>query len=422
MNFDDTPEEAAFRAQVRAWIDANAPRRLEPELRRAAFGAAGGGIKSEDPLAASKAWQKKKAEAGYACLHWPKEYGGGGFSPIQRVIWQQEEGPYALLSGVFAIGFGMCGPTMIAWASDEQKGKRLPPMVAGEEIWCQLFSEPAGGSDLAGLRTRAEPATDGSGDWIINGQKIWTSGAQLSDWGLLLTRTDPTVPKHKGLTMFFLDMKSPGVEVRPIKQANGRQDFNEVYFTDVRIPGAQRLGAVGQGWEVSLTTLMNERASIGTVISTGFAEIFDLCCRLETEAGPAIEDRMVRSKLATWAVRTSGLKYTGMRAISALSRGETPGPENSIGKLVAGSMIQEIAAFAVDLQGQGGILTDPALAPDAGRMQAMLLRAPASRIEGGSDEILRNIIAERVLGLPGEVRVDKAVPFNQIPTSGKRPG
>ena len=417
MNFDDTPQEAAFRATVRTWLDANAPKHLEAGLRSAGFGSAG--VTSEDPMAAARAWQKKKYDAGYACLHWPKEYGGGGFSPIERVIWGQEEGPYAALGGLFTIGHGMCCPTLMAWASEDQKREMLPPAAAGEQVWCQLFSEPASGSDLAGLRTRAEPANDGSGDWIINGQKIWTSGAQHSDWGLLITRTDPGVAKHKGLTMFFLDMRSPGVEVRPIKQANGQSGFNEVYFTDVRIPDAQRLGAIGQGWEVSLTTLMNERLSIGSGMPTGFPELFDLACRLETPDGPAINDRNVRSKLATWAVRTSGLKYTGMRAISALSRGETPGPENSIGKLVAGATMQDIAAFALDLQGEAGILVDPEVTAANGRFQAMLLRSPATRIEGGSDEILRNIIAERVLGLPGDIRVDKTVPFNQIPTSGR---
>ena len=418
MNFDDTPEEAAFRAKVRAWMDANAPRHLEPELRRAGF--AQSGVASEDPMAAAKAWQRKKAEAGYACPGWPKEYGGGGFSPIERVIWQQEEGVYSVLSGVFSIGHGMCGPTVMAWAAEAHKQAFLPPLITGEHIWCQLFSEPAAGSDLAGIRTRAEPAADGAGDWIVNGQKIWTSGAQKSDYGLLIARTDLTVPKHKGLTMFFLDMKSPGVEVRPIKQMNGQSGFNEVYFTNVRIPDDQRLGDVGQGWEVSLTTLMNERMSIGGMMSTGFPELFDLCCRIETEAGPAIEDRAVRSRLASWAVRASGLKYTSMRAISALSRGQIPGPENSIGKLVGASTLQEIAAYALDLQGQGGIMTDPGLAAAVGRFQTMLLRSPASRIEGGSDEILRNIIAERVLGLPADIRVDKTVPFNEIPTSGRR--
>ena len=417
MNFDDTPEEAAFRAEVRAWIDANAPRELRPDLEKAGFANLTlGGV---DPMAAAKAWQKKKFDAGWACLHWPKEYGGRGATPIQRVIWNQEEGPHGALGGTFIIGHGMCGPTMMAFASEEQKRRYLPPLAAGEEVWCQLFSEPAGGSDLAGLRTRAERASDGSGDWIINGQKNWTSGAHYSDYGILITRTDPTVPKHKGMTMFFLSMKTPGIEIRPIKQANGQSGFNEVYFTDVRLPDAQRLGEVNDGWRVSLTTLMNERLSIGSGMSTGFPELFDLCCRIETANGLAVDDPAVRARLATWAVRTTGLKYTGYRALSAISRGQTPGPENSIGKLVAGSTMQEIAMFAEDLQGQAGILTDPALAAAAGRFQAMLLRSPATRVEGGTDEILRNIIAERVLGLPADIRVDKDVPFNQIPTSGR---
>jgi alkylation response protein AidB-like acyl-CoA dehydrogenase len=414
MNFDDTPEEAAFRAKVRKWLDANAPKHLESKVRQAGF-ASSGGTTVED----SKAWQRKKFDAGYACLNWPKEYGGGGCSPIERVIWSQEEGPYAVLSGLFTIGIGMCGPTVMAWASEDQKRDLLPKLASGEHVWCQLFSEPASGSDLAGLRTRAERATDGSGDWIINGQKIWTSGAQRSDYGLLISRTDPSVPKHKGLTMFFLKMKSPGVEVRPIKQANGDSAFNEVYFTDVRIPDAQRLGAVGQGWEVSLTTLMNERLSIGSGMPTGFPELFDFCMNMQTEDGPAVNDRSVRSRLASYATRASGLKYTGMRAISALSKGETPGPENSIGKLVAGAMMQDLAMYALDLQGQAGVVSDPAQAAANARFQAMLLRSPATRVEGGTDEVLRNIIAERVLGLPGDIRVDKDVPFKDIPTSGR---
>jgi alkylation response protein AidB-like acyl-CoA dehydrogenase len=417
MNFDDTPEEAAFRAEVRAWIDANAPRQLRADLETSGFASLT--LNDVDPAAAAKAWQKKKFDAGWACLHWPKEYGGRGATPIERVIWGQEEGPYAALAGMFIIGHGMCGPTMMAFASEDQKRRYLPPLAAGEEIWCQLFSEPAGGSDLAGLRTRAERAADGSGDWIINGQKIWTSGAHYADYGILITRTDPAVPKHKGLTMFFLSMKTPGIEIRPIKQANGESGFNEVFFTDVRLPDAQRLGAVNDGWRVSLTTLMNERLSIGSGMSTGFPELFDLCCRIETANGLAVDDPAVRARLATWAVRTTGLKYNGFRAISAISRGETPGPENSIGKLVAGSTMQEIATFAEDLQAQAGIMTDPELAAASGRFQRMLLRSPATRVEGGTDEILRNIIAERVLGLPADIRVDKDVPFNQIPTRAR---
>ncbi|MGB3808765.1 MAG: acyl-CoA dehydrogenase [Parvibaculum sp.] len=414
MNFDDTPQEAAFRKEVRAWLDANAPRQYEAGLKSSGFGHTA--LEGVDVMKASKDWQKKKYDAGWACLHWPKEYGGRGATPIERVIWQQEEGIYAALSSLFIIGHGMCGPTMMAYASEEHKKKYLPPLAAGENIWCQLFSEPAGGSDLAGLRTRAEKDGD---DWVINGQKIWTSGAHYSDYGILITRTDPTVPKHKGLTMFFLDMKSPGIEIRPIKQVNGQSGFNEVYFTDVRIPDSQRLGKVGEGWAVSLTTLMNERLSIGAGMPTGFPELLDFCTKLETADGPAIDNPAVRSKLATWAVRTSGLKYTAFRSISALSKGETPGPENSIGKLVAGPTMQEIATYALDLQGEAGALLSPDQAAANARFQAMLLRSPATRVEGGTDEILRNIIAERVLGLPADIRVDKSVPFNQIPTKGR---
>ncbi|WP_300379108.1 acyl-CoA dehydrogenase [Henriciella sp.] len=417
MDFNDTPQEAAFRKEVRAWLDANAPKHLEPELKRASFGSSG--LTSEDPIEAGKKWQKKKAEAGWAVLHWPKEYGGGARTPIERVIWGQEEGVYGVLSGPFTIGHGMCGPTVMAWANEEWKEKLLPPLASGEDIWCQLFSEPASGSDLAGLRTRAVKADDGSGDWIINGQKIWTSGAQNSDWGLLITRTDPDVPKHKGLTMFFLRMDSPGVKVVPIKQANGASGFNEVYFDNVRIPDDQRLGAVGEGWKVSLTTLMNERLSIGSGMSTGFPELFRFCMEADVDGEPAVADSGVRSKLAQFAVKQSGLKYTGMRAISALSKGETPGPENSIGKLVAGATMQELAMFALDLQGESGVVWDED-SPQNGRFQAMLMRSPATRIEGGSDEILRNIIGERVLGLPGDIRVDKDVAFKDIPTSGSR--
>ena len=405
MDFDDTPDEAAFRRTARAWLDANAPHELREELENAPFGRLQ--LRSVDAAAASRAWQKKKYDAGWACLAWPQEYGGRGATPIERVIFGQEEGVYGKLSALFGIGHGMCGPTVMAWATEDQKRRLLPKLAAGEENWCQLFSEPSGGSDVAGLRTRAE--RDGE-EWVVNGQKIWTSVAHLADWGLLILRTDPNVPKHDGLTMFFLDMRSPGIEIRPIKQANGQSDFNEVFFTDVRIPDRQRLGAVGQGWKVSITTLMNERASIGARAVTGFPEVFDFVGGTD-----AIDNPAVRSRLATWAARASGLKYTSYRAISALSKGETPGPENSIGKLVSGSMLQEIAMFALDLQGEAGILLDPAQAEAAARFQAILLRSPAVRIEGGTDEILRNIIAERVLGLPPDIRADKGLPFNKIP-------
>jgi acyl-CoA dehydrogenase len=310
----------------------------------------------------------------------------------------------------------MIGPTLMAYAQEPHKRRYLPPLASGEEIWCQLFSEPVAGSDLAGLRTRAELVGD---EWVINGQKIWTSGAHYSDYGMILTRTDPSVVKHDGLTMFFFDMKSPGVEVRPIKQVNGQSGFNEVFFTDLRVPDHQRLGAVGQGWRVSLTTLMNERMSIGAGMPTGFPDLLDFCCEFDTGDGRAIDDPAVRSRLATWAVRTSGLKYTAYRSISALSKGQIPGPENSIGKLVAGQTLQEIAMFALDLQGASGVLVDAAQPSAAARFQAMLLRSPATRIEGGTDEILRNIISERVLGLPADMRADRGLPFNEIPVRAR---
>jgi acyl-CoA dehydrogenase len=414
MNFEDTQQEAAFRKDVRAWLDASAPKELLPELQRAGYGHLT--LRSQDVVQASKAWQCKKQAAGWACLHWPKAYGGRDATPIQRVIWQQEEGLYARLSQIFFIGQGMCGPTLMAYATEEQKRRYLPPMASGEEIWCQLFSEPAAGSDVAGLLTRA--ARDGDG-WVIDGQKIWTSGAQYCDYGIVITRTDPTVPKHAGLTMFFLSMRTPGIEIRPIRQANGESGFNEVFFSGVRVPDSQRLGGVGDGWKVSLTTLMNERMSIGANAQTGFPELFEYMQQLETEGAAALDDPAVVSKLATWAVRASGLKYTAFRSITALSKGQQPGPENSIGKLVAGSTMQEIAMFAMDLQGQAGVLVNPEEAEAAARFQSMLMRAPGARIAGGTDEILRNIIAERVLGLPGDIRPDKDVPFNKIPTKGR---
>ena len=400
MDFNDTPEEAAFRAEAREWLQANAPSRQE--------------LEGLDDIQAAKLWQKRKYDAGWACIRWPKEYGGRGASAIEQVIWNQEEGRFATPGSVFAIGQGMAAPTLMAWASEDHKRRHLPPLASGEHIWCQLFSEPAGGSDLAALRTRAEKDGD---DWVINGQKIWTSGAHYADYGILVVRTDPTVPKHKGLSYFFVDMKSPGIDIRPIKQISGGANFNEVYFTDVRVPDDQRLGAVGQGWQVALTTLMNERMAIGGGGGgVGFRQVFELARRLELDGAPAIEDKQVRAKLATWYAQETGLKYTGYRALSALSRGDTPGPENSIGKLVAASKTQDMASFAMDLMGLSGAIADPAYAEARGMFQAAFMGAPGGRIAGGSDEIMLNILAERVLGLPQDVRVDKGIPFNEVPT------
>lgn len=395
MDFNDTESEAAFRTEARAWLSANAP---------------GADAGDGDYLDKAKAWQLKKYDAGWACLRWPKEFGGRGASPTEAAIFAEEEAKHEVPPGVFTIGQGMAAPTMMAYADDEQKKRYLPKLASGEEIWCQLFSEPAGGSDLAALRTRAEKDGD---EWVINGQKIWTSGAHYSDYAILVTRSDPDVPKHQGLTYFFLDMKSPGVEVRPIRQISGASNFNEVYFTNVRIPDAQRLGNVGQGWQVAITTLMNERAAIGGAGGAmGFEGALALTRSVELDGAPAVADREVRSRLADWYCRESGLRFTRYRTQSALSRGETPGPENSIGKLVSAKQTQDIASFCIDLLDMAGTSME---AYD-GAFQQGYLGAPGSRIAGGTDEILLNIIAERVLGLPGDIRVDKSVPFNEIPT------
>ncbi len=407
MDFNDTPEEAAFRAEARAWLEKDAERRRYPGVTwRARYSEAEG-------LARAKDFQARKAAAGLAAITWPVEYGGRGGSAMEQVIYNQEEARFFVPRGYFEIGLGMCIPTLLTYATEEQKRRYAPKALAGEEIWCQLFSEPAAGSDLAGLRTRS--TREGS-DWVINGQKIWTSGAHFCDYGIIVTRSDPRAPKHKGLTFFFLDMKSPGIEVRRIKQVSGGSNFNEVYFSDVRVPDRQRLGAIGQGWGVSITTLMNERLAVGDVAGPDFDEIFALARAVELEDGPAIANAAVRERLADWYVRQQGLRYTKFRTMTALSRGQTPGPEASIGKIVSAGKLQEIAAFALDLLDMGGSVTDPALAPMRAAFQEAFLYSPGSRIAGGTDEILRNIIAERVLGLPPDIRVDKDLPFQDLPT------
>ena len=411
MDFEDTPEEAQFRAGVRSFLAKEAKPRAPGTGMVYRAG-------NEDPefRGRAKAWQAKKADAGFAGIAWPTAWGGQGGTVIQQVIYDQEEANYAVPRGLFDIGLGMCIPTICTWGTQAQRDRFARKALRGEEIWCQLFSEPAAGSDLAGLRTRAERAGD---DWIVNGQKIWTSGAHYCDYGVLVTRSDFSAKKHKGLTYFFIDMTSPGIEIRPIKQISGASHFNEVFFKDVRVPDSQRLGAVGEGWQVALTTLMNERYTIGSRMGVGIEDIFELARKLDLDDGPALRNQAVRDKLADWYVSSQGLKYANFRTMTALSRGETPGPESSIGKLVNASKLLNIDAFAMDLMEQGGVLCDPELAPVAAAFQQALLTSPALRIAGGSDEIMRNIIAERVLGLPPDVRVDKELPFHQLPV-GKR--
>ena len=407
MDFNDSQEEAAFRATVQDWLEKNLPTTDE--------------LSGLDHLDRSKLWQKRKYDDGWACLQWPKEHGGQGATAIQQVIWDDEEGKLIEQGKLespdllFSIGQGMAAPTMMSWATEEQCTQHLPKIASGEEIWCQLFSEPAGGSDLAALRTRAERDGD---DWVINGQKIWTSVAQYSDYGVLVVRTDPNVPKHQGLTYFYIDMKSPGIEVVPIKQISGGSSFNEVYFTDVRIPDSQRLGEIGQGWQVSLTTLMNERASVsGGSEERGFDALFDLASRVKLNGKLAIDNDQVRARLADWYCQEAGLRFTGYRSMSALSRGVDPGPENSIFKLVVAPKQQDMAAFALDLLEEGAAIWDPELSDSGGQFQYSYMSSPGLRIAGGTDEIMANIIAERVLGMPQELRADKGIPFSEIPTS-----
>ena len=406
MDFADTPTEAEFRAEVRAWLTANAERREPGMVFKSKYG-------SDDLVDQAKVWQAKKHEAGFSGITMPKKFGGRGGSAMEQVIYNQEEAEFVAPRGVYEIGLGMCIPTMLTYATKAQKSRYAPPALKGEEIWCQLFSEPSAGSDVAGLRTRS--TRDGD-DWVINGQKIWTSGAHFCDYGIIVTRSDPNAPKHKGLTFFFLDMKSAGIEVKRIKQISGTSNFNEVFFTDVRVPDSQRLGKVGEGWRVSITTLMNERLAVGQVPAPDFEEIFQLSRILELEDGPAINNAQVRENLAKWYVEMQGLKLTKFRTISALSQGETPGPESSITKVVSASKRQEIAMFGVDMMESGGVIIDDAMQPMQGMFQEAALSSAGSRIAGGTDEILRNIIAERVLGLPQDIRVDKEVAFSDVPT------
>lgn len=414
MDFNDSPEEAAYREKARTWLEANATLRDLDAQKGGMLDEAEG----DDLINKAKAWQAKKNAAGWACLRWPKQHGGQDATAIESVIFSQEEGRMELPPSVYGIGHGMLGPTIMAHGTEDQIKKFLPSMINGDEIWCQLFSEPDAGSDLAGLKSSA--VKDGD-DWVINGQKIWTTGAQFSKWGMMVARTDTSAAKHAGLTYFIVDMEDKGIEIRPIRQINGASGFNEVFFTDVRIPDTQRLGGVGDGWRVAITTLMNERSSIGSSLGGGggIKDLIKLAQEVELNGRPAIEDGSVRQQIAAFAVRKSGLKYTGQRGLSALSQGQTPGPEASIGKLVAAIQGIEIGAFGMDLLGSAGLLSgDDSLGDSV--WQNTWMSMPGLRLAGGTDEILRNIISERVLGMPGEPRIDKGKAFKDIPSGTSR--
>lgn len=406
MDFRDTPEEAAFRSEVRAWLEANA------ERRHSADEEFGQDLDESARLAAAKTWQAKKAAAGYAAITWPKALGGRDGTPMQQVIYNQEEAGFLVPAMIFAVSLGMALPTVMTWASPELRARYLPPGIAGREIWCQLFSEPAAGSDTGGIRMRAEKQDDA---WVINGQKVWTSGAHYCDYGILLARSDWDKPKQEGLTMFIADMKAPGVEIRPIHQMSGEAHFNEVFFRDVRIPDSHRLGPECGGWKVMLSTLMQERLSVGGNLPTDLHErLIGLARQCIWGDRAAIEDTRVRARIADAYLAMHGLELLIARGTTALSKGRVPGPEMSIIKLVGAKAMQEISGLALELAGPQGLLGHEALGHEWRLMQRLWLSAPGARLAGGTDEVLKNVIAERVLGLPGEVRTDRNAPFREL--------
>jgi alkylation response protein AidB-like acyl-CoA dehydrogenase len=405
MNFDDTPDEAAWRQQVRTYLADNRDR----------LAISGARSRGEGDLAVARQSQATLYDGGYVGVTWPREFGGQGGTSMQQSIVYQEMSGAGVSPVIGTIGIGMCGPTVIGHGSDDQKRRYLTRLLRADDIWCQLFSEPAAGSDLAGLRTKA--VRDGE-EWRINGQKVWTTQAHIADYGILLTRTDPDQPKHRGLTMFVVNMRSPGVTVRPLRQMSGHADFNEVFFDDVVIPDSERLGAVNDGWRVALTTLMSERLSIGgggTDLGAGIGTVVEHV-RRHLDALPESQQAVVRQQLGREYVATLGTRYTGYRQLSALSQGRLPGPEASAGKLAGTRAARALADLCVRVLGDDAVY---AAEPDGSRnwtdLQASL---PGLSIAGGTDEILRNILGERVLGLPPEPRADKGITFAQSIAGG----
>jgi acyl-CoA dehydrogenase len=331
------------------------------------------------------------------------------------MIYDQEEANYDTNVNAIGLQLGICLPTICRWGTQEQRDRFAPPALRGDELWCQFFSEPAGGSDLGAIRTRAEREGD---DWIITGQKIWTSLAHEADWGVLIARSDFNVPKHAGLTFFFLPTNSPGLKISQIKQMSGHSHFNEVFFDGVRVPDANRLGPVNGGWKVAMSLLAGERYSLHDEFGPSFPELYRLAQSLKIGGKYAIDDTGVQDRLAEFFIKSQGLRFTRYRIMTALARGDTPGPESSIGKLVAASTIQDLTSYALDLIGAAGAEVGPGM-PLSGIFEESLLDSPALRIAGGTDEILRNAIGERVLGLPGDLRTDKDKPFREVQTGGK---
>ncbi|HUD79434.1 MAG TPA: acyl-CoA dehydrogenase family protein [Streptosporangiaceae bacterium] len=398
-----------FRARARAWLEANAPHRAASD-EEAEADTRGRAV----VLAEQKAFQARLFDAGYAGITWPKEYGGQGLGSAEQIIWSQESRDYDLPTGAFFIGISMPGNTLVELGTEEQKKRYLPPMLRGEEIWCQLFSEPGAGSDVASLQTSA--VRDGD-EWVLNGQKVWTSGAQFSDYGAILARTDPTKPKHNGISMFIVDMHAPGVTVRPLKVATGHSPFNEVFFDNVRIPADALIGEENKGWDAAVVMLRHERIAIGTMSGSRTSPLaYDSLRDLAAGLGRTSDQGVRRDLAELYALgRATQLFATVLR--EEAQAGRMPGARGSVAKL-AGS---ELGRFAGNVAAD--VLGDQLAGFDAAEFAAVttaIIAAPGGAIAGGTSDIQRNIIGERVLGLAKDPGVDRATPFNQLRVGTQR--
>ena len=392
MDLNDTPEQAEYREKVRSWLDAH----------KAQAPPRSGSSEDSKYIEARRAWQRELAEAGLAGMTWPREYGGQGLGPIEQVIVNQEISRAQVPGILDVIGIGMLGPCIIAHGTEEQKSRYLGPMLHGDEVWCQLFSEPAAGSDLAAIQARA---SQNETTWKLNGQKVWTTNAQFASYGLLLARTDPDVPKHKGLTIFIVPIDAEGVTVRGLRQISGEAEFNEVFFDDVTLDEDAVVGGVGNGWATALTVLMFERLTIGFG-----SENYGSPTRLSSAvaADPAARrDSDVRQRLGTILSELLAVRFNGYRALTMLQRGQIPGPEAGLAKVT----MVNAAIAATDL---GADITGPdALDPD-NEWSYLISFLPGLKSAGGTEQILRNTVGERVLGLPPEPRLDKGIPFSEL--------
>jgi acyl-CoA dehydrogenase len=408
MDFEDTPAEAAFRAEARAFFDAHAEPRRGDDLSWTKGLLSLDPAEEEDFRQRCREWQRTLYDNGWAGITWPVEYGGRGATTAESMIFNQVAVEYAVTSGFVAAAQQLVGPPILACGTEEQKKRYIPPLLRADELWCQLFSEPGAGSDLASLRTRAERDGD---EWVVNGQKVWTSQGQHADYGILLARTDPDAPKHKGITFFVVDMHSAGVECRPLIQATGLAEFNEVFLTDVRIPHENVIGEVHEGWKVARVTLASEAGMIGGAgASSGFAGILSLAQRLGATGDP-----IVRQRLAEVWMRERILKFLGWRMQTAVLHKNIRPPDPSVLKNFFVQSLAQRVELAVDLQGASGLLLEDA--PEDGFWQLQLMAQFKSRIGGGTNEVHRNMIGERALGLPREPDQWHDQPWSATPRS-----